>query len=277
VVGSINIDLVVTGSRLPVPGETVSGGVFERFGGGKGANQALAARRQGAEVTLIGATGNDPLANEALRIVREAGVDISRVVSLDDVSTGVALIVVDERGENQIAVAGGANHQLNPALVDVAGFDVVLCQEEIPEEVVVAAALQAERLFIVNAAPARWLPQSVLDRADVIIVNETENETLRDQLVSFQGLLVVTKGSQGAEASKGGVRVSAAVPPKVEAIDTVGAGDSFCGAFAVELARSGDVDEALKRGCYAGAIAATRNGAQASLPTAADLESVMAG
>ncbi len=260
-VGSVNIDLVVTSPRLPSPGETVTGGVFRTSPGGKGANQALAAKRQGASVTLIAAVGADPFAEQALELLRREGVDLSRVVEVDE-PTGVALIVVDGDGENQIAVASGANHSLEPSHVDASGFDAVLCQLEIRNDTLVEAAGQASGLFCLNAAPARAVPEPVLARADVVIANETERDRLRDQLSGFEGLLVVTRGADGAEAFRRGSRVATARSPHVDAVDAVGAGDAFCGTFVVEMARGLGEVRALTRACEAGAIAATRPGAQ---------------
>ncbi|MDX2342927.1 MAG: ribokinase [Acidimicrobiia bacterium] len=275
VVGSTNVDLVVTGQRLPAPGETVSGGLFSRSPGGKGANQALASQRQGARVTFIGAVGDDPLATEALQILREDAVDLSGIVTVSGSATGVALIAIDAAGENQISVAPGANHKLQPSEVNTVGFDDVICQLEINDATVSTAAMQATGLFCLNAAPARPIPQVVVDRADVIIVNETEHASLIDQLDQFPRLLVVTKGAAGADAYRSGELVASGIPPVVEAIDTVGAGDSFCGSFVVALARGLDVAKALERACAAGAIAATRTGAQTALPTAAEVDALM--
>lgn len=262
VVGSVNVDLVVHGPRLPTPGETVTGGVFHQVPGGKGANQSLAARNHGASVTLIAAVGNDPLAEIGLGLLTEGGVDLSRVVTVPDQSTGVALIVVDQAGENQIAVAPGANRALRPGDLDLTGFDAVLCQLEIPDQTVVEAARRATGLFCVNAAPARPLPDEVLQRADAIIVNQSEHDLLADQLSSCRGLVVLTLGADGAVASRNGRRVASAKPPPVEVVDTVGAGDAFCGALVTDLARGTDIESALAGACVAGAEATTRTGAQ---------------
>lgn len=272
VVGSVNLDLVAACPRLPTPGETVTNATLSRYPGGKGANQALAAQRQGAEVTLMAAVGADPLAEEALALLRREGVDLSRLATVDDQPTGVALIVVDETGENQIAVAPGANRHLRAEGVDTRGYDAVLCQLEVTNEVVLAAAGRSSGLFCVNAAPARLLPDAVLDRADVIIVNEIEHRDLHEQLQRSPGLLVVTKGSAGADAYREDVLVAAAGSPPIEAVDTVGAGDAFCGTLVVDLARGLDIEEALERACRAGALAATRVGAQPSLPSRREVD-----
>ncbi|NIA24473.1 MAG: ribokinase [Gammaproteobacteria bacterium] len=272
VVGSVNLDLVASCSHLPTPGETVGEAIFSRHPGGKGANQALAARRQGADVTLVAAVGDDALAEEALELLREGCVDLSRLTTVTGRSTGVALIVVDERGENQIVVAPGANHDLGPGDVDAQGFDAVLCQLEIRDDTVLEAARQSTALFCLNAAPARPFPEPLLERADLIVVNEIEQHSLKSQLDSYGGLLVVTHGARGAEAFRRDERVVAAHPPRVDAIDTVGAGDAFCGTLVVELAQGRTIEHALSRACTAGAIAATRLGAQPSLPTSTDLD-----
>jgi ribokinase len=275
VVGSVNLDMVAACPRLPSPGETVTDATLSRYPGGKGANQALAARRQGAEVTLVAAVGADLLADEALRLLRRDGVELSRLVTVEDQSTGVALIVVDENGENQIAVAPGANRHLKPDQVDTRGFDAVLCQLEIPADTVMEAARQATGLFCLNAAPARPIPAPVFERADVIVVNEIEHDTLHDQLAGFEGVLVVTRGTRGADAFRQGERIATAQPPTVDAIDTVGAGDAFCGTLVVDLARGLAIETALRRACGAGALAATRVGAQPSLPTTSDLDTIL--
>lgn len=275
VVGSTNVDLVVTGPRLPSPGETVSGGMFDRHPGGKGANQALAARRQGGQVTFVGAVGEDPLAAEALDLLKRDGVDVSNVICLAGVATGVALIAVDAYGENQISVAPGANHKLAPTDVNTTGFDAVLCQLESSDAAITEAANQADGLFCLNAAPARPIPDVVLQRADVIIVNETENAMLAGQLATFGGLLIITKGAAGADAYRDGAVVATATPPRVNAIDAVGAGDSFCGALVVALASGLEIGDALTRACAAGALAATRPGAQPAMPTAAEVDAVI--
>jgi len=262
VVGSVNMDLIVTCPRLPVPGETVTEGKFAEVPGGKGANQALATYRAGADVTFVGAVGDDAIGDAALTILREAGIDLDGITTVRGIPTGVASIVVDAKGENQIAVAPGANVELTGADVSTAGFDAVLCQLEITDEAVLAAAQQATGLFCVNAAPARPLPDYVIERADVIIVNETENAALSDQLAGYAGLLVITYGARGAEAFRDGVSVGSAEPPKVEPIDTVGAGDAFCGSLVTDLARGLEIHETLARACEAGAIATTIPGAQ---------------
>lgn len=270
VVGSVNLDLVARCSQLPRPGETITAESFTRFPGGKGANQALAAKRAGSDVSLIGAVGEDSDAEEALALLVEAGVDLSGVRRVD-APTGLALITVGESGENQIVVVPGANHLLATDMIDIGATDAVLCQLEIPMDAVVAAAERTQGLFCVNAAPATALPAEVLERADVLIVNETERDLLSDQLADTGALVVVTLGAAGAKAFRGGRVVAEVQPPPVDPVDTVGAGDAFCGALVTALAGGTTVAAALRYGCIAGALATTRQGAQPSLPTAAEI------
>lgn len=265
VVGSVNYDFVATCPRLPTPGETVTDGILHRYPGGKGANQALAARRHGSDVALIAAVGADNVADQALELLKRDGVDLGRLTVVNDAPTGIALIAVDAHGQNQIVVTPGANRKLGPYDVDVRGFDAVLCQLEVRMDTVVEAARQAEGLFCINAAPAKLLPQEVLDRSDVIIVNETEHDYLHDQLADYQGLLIVTLGAQGAAAYRNGEVVATTDSPQVEAVDTVGAGDAFCGTLVSALAGGVDIDHALAQACSAGSKAATHEGAQAQL------------
>ncbi|MFP3915401.1 MAG: ribokinase [Actinomycetota bacterium] len=276
VVGSVNLDLVATCPRLPRPGETVSATHFARYPGGKGANQALAARRAGADVTLIAAVGDDPQAGEATGLLRDSGMDLSRMVRSVQ-PTGTALITVDPHGENQIVVVPGANGDLRPQQVNASGSDVVLCQLEIPPEAVEAAAVTASGLLCLNAAPAGFVPPEVLERADVILVNESERAEMSDVLATVSALVVVTLGAAGAQALREGRLVAEARPPAVDPVDTVGAGDAFCGAFVTALGGGASVQAALTRACAAGALATTRPGAQPSLPTAAEIEEVMTG
>ncbi len=259
VVGSINLDLVARVERLPRPGETISGTAFERFPGGKGANQAVAAARLGARVRMVGAVGTDPLADEALEGLRAAGVELELERAG---TTGIALIVVGADGENQIVVIPGANAAVRP--VSPAG--AVLCQLEVANEVVLAAARDAT-FFALNAAPAR--PVELVP--DLLIVNRLEHE-----VVSRGKLVAVTYGPEGAALFEDGVEVAHATPPGVEAVDGTAAGDAFAACLVVSLLEERPRDEALHRACAAGALAASRLGAQPSLPTAGELEAILA-
>jgi len=259
VVGSINLDLVTKVERLPRPGETLSGATLERVPGGKGANQAVAAARLGADVRMVGCVGADPFAQEALAGLRAAGVRLdAREV---DAPTGVAIILVADDGENVIVVVPGANAQ-------VGGFTVdgnVLCQLEIPDEAVREARAQA-RWLCVNAAPARPL----LVEADLVVANGYEAE-----VVGEQQLLAVTMGEEGAVLLEHGKEIARARPPRVVAVDGTGAGDAFTACLAVSLLEGREPEEALRRACAAGALAVTRFGAQPSLPTADDVEAIL--
>lgn len=274
VVGSTNLDLVATADRLPAPGETVTRADLARHRGGKGANQALAAARFGAEVTFVAATGEDQEADFALALLSEEGVDLTRVVRLPGVSTGIALIMVDAGGENQIMVASGANGRLAPGDVDTAGFDALLVQFEIPEDAVEAAVRLATGLVVVNAAPARSFPAESLGKVDVVIVNEGEFRELEEDLAGYEGIVIRTLGPEGAEALRGGEVIFRVPAPVVEAVDTVGAGDAFCGVFTAAFADGVPLDEAMRLGCAAGAAAATVPGVQASLPTQAAVQAL---
>lgn len=275
VVGSVNLDLVATCEHLPRPGETITATACARHPGGKGANQALAARRAGADVALIAAVGADPEAEEALALLDAEGVDLSTVVVDDEAATGLALISVDAQGENQIVVVPGANSTLQPGDVDVRDAELVLCQLEIPTEAVAAAAVSSGGLFCLNAAPARPLPAEVFERADLVIVNEGERDALADELGDLSTLVVVTMGAAGAKAYRSGRLVAETQPPAVVAIDTVGAGDAFCGALVTSLLEGMSVAAALRFACAAGALATTRSGAQPALPTRAEITAIL--
>jgi ribokinase len=263
VVGSINLDLVVRAERLPRPGETVTGASFSRGPGGKGANQAVAAARLGAEVRMVGCVGSDAAADEALAGLREAEVEEGWVVR--DAPTGVALITVDGAGETTIVVAPGANELLHPDELELGDADTVLCQQEIPAETVARAAELAPRFFL-NAAPARpGAPD-----AELTIVNRLELDALGERT----GLVCLTLGAEGAVLLDDGAEVARAEPPRVEAVDGTAAGDAFTACLVVSLLEGRDRDEALRRACAAGALAASRPGAQSSLPTAEEVDTL---
>lgn len=276
VVGSVNLDMVATAPRLPRPGETVTDASFSVHPGGKGANQALAARRLGADVSLIARVGTDANSGPALELLRRDGVDLDRSFRDREHSTGVALIVVDEAGENQITVAPGANRHLQPEDLDLGGFDAVVAQLEVPTDTVVSAATRSDHLFVLNAAPVRHLPSELIDACDVIIVNEGEHAALGDLLRDSEAIVITTLGPRGARAQRGAEEIGFASAPKVNAIDTVGAGDAFTAAVTVALSEGRDIGDALTWACAAGALAATRRGAQPSLPTRAELDDFMA-
>jgi ribokinase len=258
VVGSINLDLVGRVEQLPRPGETVAAQAFDRFPGGKGANQAVAAARLGATVKMCGAVGEDAFADEALLGLRKAGVELD-VEQLDE--TGLALILVDANGENQIVVVPGANAHVRPRPVEGA----VLCQLEVAENVVLAAARSAS-FFALNAAPARAIDVV----PDLLVVNHLEHE-----VVSRGRLVAVTYGAEGAALLEHGREIARATPPPVTAVDGTAAGDAFTACLVVSLLEQRAPVEALRRACAAGALAASRLGAQTSLPTADEVDEIL--
>jgi len=275
VVGSVNLDIVARGERLPRPGETVTGATLARHPGGKGANQALAARRLGAEVQLVARVGRDAAADEALALLRSDGVDLSHCVVDEAAATGVALIAVAADGENQIVVAPGANARLVPADVgDLPLADALLCQLEVPVATVVHAAAHANGFVALNLAPALDVPAGLLEHADLLVVNDTEALHYGEALHRGGGLVAVTHGARGATLLRGGRMVANAAPPRIEVVDSTGAGDSFVAALLVALLEHQPLDEALAFACAAGAAAATVAGAQPSLPMRAQVEAL---
>ncbi|MEM7329214.1 MAG: ribokinase [Pseudomonadota bacterium] len=279
VVGSINLDLVASGAPLPRAGETVTGANFAQHPGGKGANQALAARRLGADVHMIGCVGDDGLAEPALELLRKDGVNVGDVMSQIGAATGVALIAVSPEGENQISVASGANAQVSAS--DVAGLpkcDVILCQLEVPVSAIEGAAEQAAStgaLLAINLAPALEIPQSLIDRADLLIVNEVEAEFYGNALHHDGGMVALTLGGDGAVLFKQGRELARVPAFDVRVTDTTGAGDTFCGAIAVALAEGKAPDQALRFASAAAALAVTKPGAQPSLPWRKDVDALL--
>jgi ribokinase len=294
VVGSANVDYTVSLPRLPAPGETVSGGTLLVSLGGKGANQALAARRLGAEVRLIGCVGADADGDRIRQALGGAGVDVSGLVGTAGAATGTALILVDAQGRNQIGVAPGANHRLTVAMAEpfaatLAWAQVLVCQLETPLPVVrwaLARARRHEVITLLNPAPARDLPDDLLALVGYLTPNEGEAQALAGipvadlesargaaerLLARGAGRVVVTLGEQGALACDGERAVHFPAFP-VRAVDTTGAGDAFTGALAVGLAAGGSLEEAIPLANAAGALCCTRPGAQAALPDRAEVE-----
>jgi ribokinase len=263
VVGSANLDLVARVERLPRPGETLTDAEFFTAPGGKGANQAVAAARLGARVRFVGAIGRDSFAEEALAALRDAGCELD--VAEVEAPTGVAVIYVDESGENTIVVAPGANGLLEAVEVEGA----VLCQLEIPLAVVEAAARQSS-FFCLNAAPAREVGADLVRRADLVVVNRYELEALPET----PPLAALTLGAEGAVLLEGGEEVARAEPPRVDAVDGTAAGDAFTACLVVSLLEGRAREDALARACKAGALAASRPGAQPSLPSAAEVDAL---
>jgi ribokinase len=273
VVGSVNLDLVAALPRLPAPGETLTATGLARHPGGKGANQALAVCRMGLPVQLVAAVGTDPEADTALQLLRREGVGMDRLQRVIE-PTGLALITVDTTGETTIVVVPGANAALHIDAGDVAGADVVLTVLEVPDHAVTATAQYATGLFVLNAAPARPVPPEVLRRADLVVVNRAEYAALPG--VHAARAVAVTDGPRGAVLLRGGQQVATAAPPSVRAVDGTAAGDAFIGAAVAGLLHRLPDADLLARACAAGALAATRAGAQPSLPTAAEIDEVLA-
>ena len=268
VVGSVNLDLVARCRTLPRAGETVTGATLERFPGGKGANQAVACARLGAEVRMVAAVGRDGFAVEALAGLREAGVELE--LQECDRSTGVALITVDAEGETTIVVSPGANDLVGG--FELPPSDAVLCQQEIPDEAVIAAWEQATGMFCLNAAPARRIAVD----PDLAVANRFELESLaRTDRGTRAGLVALTLGAEGAVLLEDGEEVARATPPAVTVVDGTAAGDAFTACLLVSLLEGRDHQESLTRACAAGALAASRLGAQPSLPTAAEIDAIL--
>jgi ribokinase len=272
VVGSINLDLVARCARLPRAGETVSDAELTRVPGGKGANQAVAAARLGADVRFIGRVGNDEYAGLATRGLEEAGVNLSLQVDAEE-STGIALVVVDWEGENQIVVVPGVNKRLDPTRIQVGETDALICQLEIEDNAIESASAQTDAFFCLNAAPAREVSDSILQRADLIVANSFEIDALGSSPLG--ALFAVTLGAEGALLVDDGEEVARARAPDVQAVDGTAAGDAFTACLVVSLLKGLDRQEALERACAAGALAASRPGAQPSLPTAAEVDEIV--
>jgi ribokinase len=288
VIGSANTDMVVKTDRFPQPGETVLGGQFFMFPGGKGANQAVAAARMGGHVVLVGKVGRDIFGEQTRQGLQAEGIDTQHFGTHDTAASGVALITVDARGENEIVVASGANAtvtglDIKAAEAAFAAADLVLVQLEIPIEAIEVAAdmaAAAGKKLMLNPAPAQLLSDALLARLYLITPNETEAAILTDiELDSDEALprmaeallqkgvqnVLITLGARGAYFQNAD-RQYWAKAPRVEAVDTTAAGDVFNGALAVALAEGLDWEAALDLACRAGAISVTRMGAQASAP-----------
>ena len=283
VVGSINVDLVVHADRLPVPGETVLGGRFSIHDGGKGANQAVAARRAGARVSMVGAVGADSYGERAVSALAAEGVDVSAVRRVEGASTGVALIAVGPRGENQIVVAPGANSAVALDEGDhalIAGAGALLTSLEIPMTAAVdalRAAHDSNVASVLNPAPAHALPSEVLALGPILTPNEhelvvaignDETEDALDELVArHAGPVVVTQGAAGALLAEGDARVRFEGFAAPALVDTTGAGDTFCGVLAASLAERMPLQAAIRRANAAAAISVGAAGAREGMPT----------
>jgi ribokinase len=288
VVGSANADLVVSVQRRPGAGETVLGGELVTLPGGKGANQAVAAARLGAAISFVGRVGDDAHGRLLLESLRGAGVDVAEVGTGSE-PTGVAIILLTPDGDNSIVVAPGANGALTPDHVltsTVTGADVLLLQREVDPVTSLAAALACRGRVLLNLAPSGPMPAQLLQRTDVLVVNEHEAADLLDGVDAGSldpvdaasrlrelgpAAVVITLGADGAVAADaaGSHRVHS---PKVAVVDTTGAGDAFTGALAWRLAAGDGLPAALTVAVRVGALAVTRPGAQPSFPSAAELE-----
>lgn len=294
VFGSINIDLIAHAARMPSPGETVAGSAFAIAAGGKGANQALAARRAGSVVTMTGAVGRDVFATPALALLEEAGVDLSHVRQTED-PTGTALITVSFDGENTIVVIAGANGALTEAdardaIKRCGNNDTLLVQLEIPAKAVETALLEAKKAnvrTILTVAPLTTDALRLAKLADIVIANETEFALLSGRDCFSEDALmrlheetgrsfVVTLGARGAIAISDGILVRAE-GLKITPVDTVGAGDTFSGYLAAALDNGADLQEALRRAAVAGSLACLREGAQPSIPDRAAVDGALSG
>jgi ribokinase len=296
VIGSCNTDMVIKADRLPIPGETVIGGTFLMNPGGKGANQAVAAARMGGKVTFISKTGNDVFGRQSIELYNSEGINTNYIYSDPKNPSGVALITVDAKGENCIAVASGANASLSPADIEsskseIETADLVVMQLEIPIETVEYAAELAHKKgipVILNPAPARSLSGKLLKMLYLITPNETEAEILSgikvsdwerarqaSDVISAKGvnIVVITMGSLGAFIKENNkYHIVEATP--VKAVDTTAAGDCFCGSLCVGLSEGLSIVDAVKMAAKASAIAVTRMGAQSSMPYRKELASL---
>jgi ribokinase len=297
VFGSINMDLVARTPRLPAPGETISGQSFQTIPGGKGANQAVACARLGAKTYMVGRVGGDVFGGRLKDELAVAGVDHTNVEIDEEVSSGVALIAVEESAENMIIVVPGANGQVNDE--DLLRLEsvldrskILLLQLEIPLEMVVAAAKMAKEkgvMVILDPAPAQVLPEELYSLVDVITPNETEAELLvgfpvknqedaarAAEILRTRGVqnVIIKMGSHGSFALVDGQEIFFKAFP-VTAVDTVAAGDAFNGALAVALAENLPVDKAIQWGMAGGALSVTKEGAQPAMPGRKELENLL--
>jgi len=294
VIGSLNADLVVRAPHFPLPGETISGDDLQIIPGGKGANQAVAAARQGASVAMLGRVGSDSFAPFLLDSLKSNQVDVTHVRA-DDSATGTATIIVDGNGQNSIVLSAGANGKVSPADVDEASDlrpKLILLQLEIPIPTVLYAAQRARQngsRVILNPAPAKPLPDELISLADFIIPNETELRLLTGlevkdipsaeqaaKVLLTRGAknVIITLGSKGALVVSG-TQVIQVDTYRVNVVDTTAAGDAFIGGFASALLRGLELEEAVKYANACGALATTKFGAQPSLPTKDEVEAFM--
>jgi len=297
VVGSLNMDLVIRTPRFPGPGETIIGSAFHTIPGGKGANQAVAAAKLGAQVTMVGRVGDDAFGAQQIANLSQLGIDVSHIQRDLKAATGVALIALDEQGQNSIILAPGANMRLTLADLEaaenaLASAAILVLQLEIPQKVVEQAIKVARAhgvIVLLNPAPARRLPPTLLSQVDVLIPNESETalltgtevndiESARRAAAKLRaagvGTVILTLGGRGALLLEG--QKATHVPGyRVHVVDTTAAGDAFVGGFAVALAEGQDLAQAVRLANAAGALAVTKLGAQPSLPTRSEVEAFL--
>lgn len=298
VVGSFMADMVIRAPRRPDRGETIQGTSLTAYLGGKGFNQAIAAVRSGATTAMVGALGDDEYGASFRDALEFDGIDFTSVFTMPGVGTGVAVPLVEDEGDNSIVIIPRANHALLPEHVEsaaalISGAKVVLLQLELPLETVAAAAAIARRggaIVVLNPAPAVSVLTPLRGLIDIVVPNETETKMLTglpvangsagDAAVRLCEVLdarsaVVTLGEHGAVAYGAGRQAQWHAGHAVTAVDTVGAGDAFCGALAARLADGADLDEAVRYANAAGALATTRAGAEPSMPTAAAINDLL--
>jgi len=273
--GSVNLDMIIQTKTLPRAGETIAQGRFEALPGGKGANVALAARQLGAAVELRAAVGTDDYAQQALKFLQEGDVELNHLVQMHDTHTGLAFISVADDGENQIAVASGANDKFKSADLTPIKADGIVTQFEIPLETILAAIKKFKGFVAINASPVVEGLEYLLPYASLIIVNEGEYEAYKGSLKNYDGLLAITLGSIGAKLLQKDQLLAQASPPKVQVVDTTGAGDSFAAALSVALIEGQTHQEALQFACAAGALTTTKLGTQSATPMRADVEAIL--
>lgn len=277
VVGSVNLDFIIRTADLPSPGETIGAGEFFTAPGGKGANQALAAQRLGADVSMLACVGDDEFAETALANLESAGVNLDGVARLTGEASGAAFINLSHDGENQIAVAPGANARFSPPHIIPVTADAMIAQLEVPLDTIAAAAASVKDCFFcVNTAPALPVDVAFLHRADLLVMNEIEFAYYQDQLSDYQGTIASTYGAKGAVLSRGGEKIASCAAPTVAAIDTTGAGDCFTAALTLALIEDLPPHQALWRACVSAALATTKIGAQAGMPLRADVDAYIA-
>jgi ribokinase len=295
VVGSVNMDLVIHAPRLPAPGETIAGSDFRWLPGGKGANQAVAAARMGAEVHFIGCVGDDDFGRRLRQGLEAEGIALDHLGVLADESTGVAMIVLDASGQNAIVLSAGANGRVTPAQIDaahalIASAQMLVCQLETPLDAVARAigiAREHGVPVILNPAPAAPLDEALLARVDYLVPNETEASLLSGVTVSdapsaaaaartlaAKGVaqVLITLGAKGVLSALRDGSVSSYPATPVAVVDTTGAGDTFVGSLAVELSGGRPLAQAIRFAQHAAALKITRIGAQTSIPLRADVE-----